>query len=171
MFDDNSKEKRQQLEEEVATSTTTPAAAPTSTPTRNLNRPNINRPFMATTHSRPFLVTILFWPFGLAWNITWSIISFACKQTNIPLSIVAHFLFLLLARLFFSRPTITNRNRDPRVLAVEFIEKFESKYGSQHVEFFKGGYSQALEKARKDLRFLLVILQSDDHDDTELFNR
>lgn len=76
-----------------------------------------------------------------------------------------------IARLFFSRPTITNRNRDPRVLAVEFIEIFESKYGQQHIEFFKGGYSQALEKARKDLRFLLVILQSDDHDDTELFNR
>lgn len=76
-----------------------------------------------------------------------------------------------IARLFFSCPTITNRNRDPRVLAVEFIEIFESKYGQQHIEFFKGGYSQALEKARKDLRFLLVILQSDDHDDTELFNR
>lgn len=83
---------------------------------------------------------------------------------------VSHSL-LFVARLFFSRPAIANRNRDSRVLAVEFTEKFESKYGSQHVAFFKGGYSQALEKARKDLRFLLVILQSDDHDDTDLFNR
>ncbi|RCH82587.1 hypothetical protein CU097_000781, partial [Rhizopus azygosporus] len=33
------------------------------------------------------------------------------------------------------------------------------------------GYSQALEKARKELRFMLVVLQSDDHDDTELFCR
>ena len=76
----------------------------------------------------------------------------------------------LTARLL-SRPTITNKPRDPRVLAFEFIETFEQNYGQHHVEFFKGGYSQALEKARKDLRFMLVILQSDDHDDTKEFNR
>jgi FAS-associated factor 2 len=43
------------------------------------------------------------------------------------------------------------------VLAFEFIELFESRYGENHVEFFKGGYSQALE--------------SDDHDDTQEFSR
>lgn len=57
------------------------------------------------------------------------------------------------------------------MLAFEFIELFESRYGENHVEFFKGGYSQALEKARKELRFMLVILQSDDHDDTQEFSR
>lgn len=56
-------------------------------------------------------------------------------------------------------------------MAFEFIELFETKYGQEHVEFFKGGYSQALEKARKDLRFMLVILQSDDHDNTDEFNK
>lgn len=35
--------------------------------------------------------------------------------------------------------------------------------------FLQEGYSQALEKARKELKFLLVILQSDEHDNTEVF--
>ncbi|KAI8641801.1 thioredoxin-like protein [Parasitella parasitica] len=70
-----------------------------------------------------------------------------------------------------ARPAIQERKRDPRVLAVEFIEAFEQNYGSDHVEFFRGGYSQALEKARKDLRFMMVFLHSDDHDDTDTFCR
>lgn len=70
-----------------------------------------------------------------------------------------------------SNSNSNKRSRDPRVLAFEFIEKFEEKYGKNHVEFFKGGYSQALEKARRELRFMLVILQSDDHDDTAAFNK
>lgn len=56
-------------------------------------------------------------------------------------------------------------------MAFEFTESFEAKHGANHVDFFKGGYSQALEKARKELRFMLVILQSDDHDDTQEFSR
>ncbi|CAO3634861.1 unnamed protein product [Mucor hiemalis] len=97
---------------------------------------------------------MLFWPFGIAWNITWSILSLA-------------------SRIILSRPAITSdkKPRDPRVLAFEFNEAFEVKYGRQHVDFFLGGYSQALEKARKDLRFMLVILLSEDHDDTPAFCR
>lgn len=56
-------------------------------------------------------------------------------------------------------------------MAYEFNEAFEEKYGRHHVEFFIGGYSQALEKARKDLLFMLVILLSEDHDDTPAFCR
>lgn len=76
-----------------------------------------------------------------------------------------------IARIIMARPAITQKKRDPRVLALEFIESFEQKYGSHHIEFFRGGYSQALEKARKDLKFMLVLLHSDDHDDTEAFCR
>ncbi|KAI7899724.1 uncharacterized protein BX663DRAFT_520214 [Cokeromyces recurvatus] len=152
----NSNEKREQLEEEVASSSSRHCATPPSTPpfirnnmsSRMNNRTMTNRPSL--------LLSILFWPFGIAWNITWSILSFA-------------------SRLIY-RPAITsnnnnNRKRDPRVLAAEFIELFEFKYGPRHIDFFKGGYSQALEKARKDLRFMLVLLQSNDHDDTENFCR
>lgn len=78
------------------------------------------------------------------------------------------------ARILSQQQSITGGRRPPRdtrVLAYEFIQAFELNYGQTHVDFFQGGYSQALEKARKELRFMLVVLQSDDHDDTELFCR
>lgn len=37
--------------------------------------------------------------------------------------------------------------------------------------WFEGGYAQALDAAKKDMRFLLVILTSDEHDDTTNFFR
>ena len=50
-----------------------------------------------------------------------------------------------------------------------FIEDFERKYGDQHPIFYKGSYAQALKEAKKDLRFLLVYLHSDLHQDTDTF--
>lgn len=79
-----------------------------------------------------------------------------------------------------SRPSITNntnrstssqQRQDPRTVAARFLREFELKYGETHIDFFQGGYSQALEIARRDLRFLLVVLQSDEHDDTDTFCR
>lgn len=84
-----------------------------------------------------------------------------------------------IARLL-SRPSITSssssssssQRMDPRTAAAKFIREFETKYNSEtHVPFFEGGYSQALETARRDLRFLLVVLQCDEHDDTDKFCR
>ncbi|GAA5812023.1 hypothetical protein MFLAVUS_005472 [Mucor flavus] len=153
IYENNPTEKREELEEEVASSTAA-RSIPSSSSTAHTT---IHNTFRTRAQARPFsFLSILLWPFGMAWNITWSIISLASKHS--------------LARII-SRPTITNKPRDPRVLAFEFIELFETKYGQVHVEFFKGGYSQALEKARKDLRFMLVILQSDDHDNTDEFNK
>ena len=59
---------REELEREVAT--TVPVAAVRSTSTTTAS----------TTRKRPsLLLTILLWPFGMAWNITWSILSLACN--------------------------------------------------------------------------------------------
>ncbi|CAG8521636.1 13540_t:CDS:2 [Racocetra persica] len=63
-----------------------------------------------------------------------------------------------------------NRIRDSRLTA-QFIEKFEQKYGRTHPDFFQGAYSQALESAKNDLRFAMIILQADEHDNTKKFNR
>ncbi|KAF7726321.1 hypothetical protein EC973_008901 [Apophysomyces ossiformis] len=105
------------------------------------------------TRRTPFrLFSIFTWPLGLVWNITWA--------------------FLSLASRLLSRRTITNTQRqDPRTIASRFLRDFESSYGETHLDFFQGGYSQALEKAKKELKFLLVVLQSDEHDDTEAFCR
>lgn len=72
---------------------------------------------------------------------------------------------------------------DPKEAAADFAECFErdvlggrlSDAGDElSVEvpnWFLGSYSQALEKASSEMRYLLVYLQSDDHDDTIEYNR
>lgn len=69
VYENVSQEKnREELEEEVATTVPSVGVRPASTATPN------------TTRKRPsLLLTILLWPFGMAWNITWSILSLACN--------------------------------------------------------------------------------------------
>ncbi|KAI9489078.1 hypothetical protein BDB00DRAFT_845121 [Zychaea mexicana] len=164
---------REKLEEEVASSTSSQqpssnqAAAVTATSSSSSSSssstsPSPRQQSSSTAPQRPFrlgLFSLLTWPFGIAWNITWAILSFASR--------------------LLSRPSITSstnsqqqqQRQDPRTVAARFLREFEIKYGETHAEFYQGGYSQALENARRDLRFLLVVLQSDEHDDTEQFCR
>ncbi|CAO3634384.1 unnamed protein product [Cunninghamella echinulata] len=100
-------------------------------------------------------MALFMWPFGLAWNITWTLLSFASR--------------LISRRSITSSQHHQQQQQDPRSLANKFLREFEKNYGETHVPFLQEGYSQALEKARKDLKFLLVILQSDEHDNTESF--
>lgn len=44
-------------------------------------------------------------------------------------------------------------------------------FGDQHPSFFAGTYSQVLNEAKKDLKFLLVYLHCKDHQDTNKFCR
>lgn len=44
-------------------------------------------------------------------------------------------------------------------------------YGVQHPTFYVGTYSQVINEAKKDLKFLLVYLHSKDHQDTNRFCR
>jgi FAS-associated factor 2 len=56
-----------------------------------------------------------------------------------------------------------------QTISKPFHEKFKELYGEKGPVFLQGSYSQALEKAKQDLLFLLVILHSEDHDDTHQF--
>lgn len=51
----------------------------------------------------------------------------------------------------------------------QFGRDFEAKFGRTHPQLFSGSYSQALEEAKKELRFLVVYLHSPDHEETETF--
>ncbi|XP_062520864.1 FAS-associated factor 2-like [Corticium candelabrum] len=53
----------------------------------------------------------------------------------------------------------------------QFISTFELQYGNSHPEFFRGSYNDALSKARRDIKFMLVYLHSQDHMRTEQFCR
>lgn len=59
----------------------------------------------------------------------------------------------------------------PRDAAARFIREFEEEYGTNTLPFFENGYAQALDAAKKDLKFLLVILLSPEHDDTSSYVR
>ena len=55
------------------------------------------------------------------------------------------------------------RRTDPTADVRVFREGFESKYGTTHPTFHAGSYSQVLDEAKKELKFLLVYLHCADH--------
>jgi FAS-associated factor 2 len=61
------------------------------------------------------------------------------------------------------------RQLNPRDTAARFKREFEEEYGPSSLPFFEGGYAQARDLAQKDLRFLLVVLMSPEHDYTSTF--
>lgn len=52
---------------------------------------------------------------------------------------------------------------------LQFKAEFEREYGRIHPTFYQGSYSQALNDAKRELRFLLVYLHSSEHQDTDEF--
>ncbi|XP_038189093.1 FAS-associated factor 2 isoform X3 [Arvicola amphibius] len=73
--------------------------------------------------------------------------------------------------LRFIRPDPRSRVTDPVGDIVSFMHSFEEKYGRAHPVFYQGTYSQALNDAKRELRFLLVYLHGDDHQDSDEFCR
>jgi len=70
----------------------------------------------------------------------------------------------------FTLPTTpTRRQLSPQDTASRFIREFEERYGREHVPFEDRGYAEVTKEVRTSLRFLLVILVSEEHDDTAGF--
>ena len=88
-------------------------------------------------------------------------------------------MFPFLPRLIpaISRGTTPSRSRtgrrplSPRDTAARFAREFEEEYGSHELPFYESGYAQAYDLAKKELRFLMVVLFSPEHDDTTTFVR
>lgn len=69
------------------------------------------------------------------------------------------------------KDTTGRRMLMPRDTAARFKREFEEEYGDKSLPWFDGGHAQALDAAKKDLKFLLTVLMSPEHDDTESFTR
>lgn len=121
-----------------------------------------------TTYRPSPLLAILFSPF--------SIISRIFSRS---LSLIGYF-FPFLPRLLSnlapgssparsSLNTTGRRPLNPRDTAARFAREFEEEYGNHPLEFFENGYAQAYDLAKKELKFLLVVLISPEHDDTSSF--
>lgn len=57
----------------------------------------------------------------------------------------------------------------PRDSAARFRREFEEEYESDALPWFEGGFAQAQDLAKKEIKFLLVVLMSPEHDDTAAF--
>lgn len=117
----------------------------------------------------PFLLALLFTPFNIIYRLL-------CTSFRLFSS-----LFPFLPRLLntTANPALQGarghnygrRPLGPQDTAARFIREFEEEYGSNAVGFLENGYNMALEKAHRDLKFLLVVLLSSEHDDTNAWVR
>lgn len=122
------------------------------------------------TQSLPFPFSILALPFSLTYSVF-----------QRALGVVGYlfpFLPRLLARFWSGRASQPSRDArrrplGPRDTAARFMREFEEEYGVTHgtLPFHEGGYAQAFDVAKRDLKYLLVVLLSPEHDDTALFVR
>ncbi|KAK8178050.1 UBX domain-containing protein [Phyllosticta citrichinensis] len=127
----------------------------------------VAQPEHQVTQQAPLILSLALFPFRFAYNIISKLFNFF------------FYLFPFLPRLIGTRAAPHARRRDtsgrrplnPRDTAARFIREFEEEYGAHEIPFFEGGYAQAFDLAKKELKFLLVVLVSPEHDDTTSFVR
>ncbi|KAL8773321.1 MAG: hypothetical protein Q9209_001715 [Squamulea sp. 1 TL-2023] len=118
----------------------------------------------------PFILTVFLTPFNLLYRLLSGSLGF--------LAYLFPFLPRLLSGLAGSRAqshrqrdTTRRRPLNAQDTAARFLREFEDEYGQHELTFFSDGYAQAYDLAKKDLKFLLVVLLSPEHDDTSTFVR
>ncbi|KAM4061216.1 UBA-like domain-containing protein [Hirsutella rhossiliensis] len=123
-------------------------------------------PQQPVTHRSPWLVGLLLTPFGWGWRAASTLFRTFCYVLSfLPASIRP-------PALTTGWTTTTGRRMLlPRDTAARFKREFDEEYGPNEVQFFEGGLAQAHDLAKKELRFLLVLLMSPEHDDTSSFVR
>lgn len=117
----------------------------------------------------PFLLALFFTPFNLLYRLVCS--SFRLFGALFPF--LPRFLNVTAnpALQGVRRDTSGRRPLGPKDTAARFIREFEEEYGSHSLPFLENGYNMALEKAHRDLKYLLVVLLSPEHDDTTTWVR
>ncbi|KAF1927198.1 uncharacterized protein M421DRAFT_101979 [Didymella exigua CBS 183.55] len=70
-----------------------------------------------------------------------------------------------------ARRSAGRRPLNPRDTAARFVRELEEEHGANELPFHDGGYASAFDLAKKELRFLLVVLVSPEHDLTASFLR
>ncbi|KAK4200165.1 hypothetical protein QBC40DRAFT_74033 [Triangularia verruculosa] len=119
------------------------------------------------------LLSILLTPFSTTWNLTRGLLGVVGR-------IISFFLAFLPAsfRPRYLGTTIRGLGQAhgrtatlPQEAARRFRREFEEAYGTHGLTFFEGGHAQALDTAKRELKFLLMVLISPEHDDTDTFIR
>ncbi|KAL9046109.1 MAG: hypothetical protein Q9214_000968 [Letrouitia sp. 1 TL-2023] len=119
-------------------------------------------------HRLPFILSLFLTPF----NLLYRLLSGSVRFFN--------HLFPLVPRLLPGPSNGTSRERpqrdaasrrplSPKETTSRFARQFEEEYGANSLPFFEGSYAQAYDLAKRDLKFLLVVLISPEHEDTSSF--
>ncbi|KAI1392177.1 uncharacterized protein F4822DRAFT_118071 [Hypoxylon trugodes] len=123
-----------------------------------------------TTHRPPLLLAILFAPFNFGYRALSTIFrTFMYIFAFLPASIRPRAITTSMTSGW--KGTMGRRMLMPRDTAARFKREFDEEYGPNNLPFFEGGFAQALDLAKKELKFLLIVLMSPEHDDTESFTR
>lgn len=117
-----------------------------------------------TQYRPPLLLSILFTPFSLLYRLFATILS--------PIGTLFPFIPRAIARLAPSnRPRPSRRSLAPVDNARRFIREFSEQYGTNDLPFVESGFNLALDNAKRDFKFLFVVLISPSHDDTSSWIR
>jgi FAS-associated factor 2 len=73
------------------------------------------------------------------------------------------------AFLGFFESTAIPIDYDPLANIAEFAIHYNTKFGTNHIEFYQGSYAQAVNEAKRDLKFLVVYLHQNDNQDCVKF--
>ncbi|CAD6575728.1 MAG: hypothetical protein ASARMPREDX12_007462 [Alectoria sarmentosa] len=127
----------------------------------------VPQPESQKTYRPPLLLSILFTPFNILYRLlTGSLSLFRYLFPFLPRLLPA-----ISGRSVSARSRTGRRPLNPRDTAARFAREFEEEYGTHELPFYEGGYAQAYDLAKKELRFLMVVLLSPEHDDTSVFVR
>ena len=115
----------------------------------------------------PLLIAILLTPF----NLLTRLVGGSFSAISYLFSFMPRLISGGSARRLPSRSRLGRKSLNSRDTAARFVREFEEDYGHHELQFFESGYAAAYDLAKKDLKFLLVILISPEHDDTSTFVR
>jgi FAS-associated factor 2 len=117
-----------------------------------------------TRYQSPSLLSVIFTPFRILYRIFSTLFS--------PFSfLLPGFVPRLFARLTTPPSRPTRRTLAPADNARRFLREFEEQYGDNTLPFVESGFNLALDNAKKDLKFLIVVLLSPSHDDNDSWIR
>jgi hypothetical protein len=67
---------------------------------------------------------------------------------------------------FFESDRLPIGDYDPLANVAEFVIDYNQRFGTNHPDFYQGSYNQAVNEAKRDLKFLLVFINQNDHKDS-----
>ncbi|KAL2269392.1 hypothetical protein VTJ83DRAFT_1576 [Remersonia thermophila] len=127
-------------------------------------------PQPSVIYHTPLFIAILFAPFRIGYKIAAGLFqSVFYVLSFLPLAIRPRLIASSITKGL--RQTQGRRMLLPKEAAQRFRRDFEEEYGVKGFPFFEGGHAEALDSAKRDLKFLLTILLPPEHDDAETFVR